>query len=334
MAHRALGILMAVFIAVVAAYAFYPRTLPEFPATATQPDRLRINGLALAGDRVVAVGESGQVLISDDRAVNWRDAKVNGNAEVPRVESTLTQVAFIDDRIALAVGHDGLILRSEDRGDSWAPVRFEKEYSDPLFSICTGQNGQIFVSGSFGRLLVSTDQGKTFAPVAIDLPDGPHLNAVSCSSQDGRMITAGEMAQALRSEDGGKTWTPMQISYNGSLYGVVRLSAARWVIYGMLGHVFLTQDFGATWAEVPTGVEASFFGHVLLADNRLALLGQGGTVMVSTDAGASFKIERSGGREALVAGIEVSPGRIVTGGERGISAITLGRPVAALAGGQ
>jgi photosystem II stability/assembly factor-like uncharacterized protein len=334
MANRALGILMAVFVAVIAAYAFYPRSLPEFPATATQADRLRINGLAMAGERIVAVGESGHILISDDRAASWRDAKVTGNAEVARVEQTLTQVAFVDDRIALAVGHDGLILRSEDRGESWVPVRFEKEYSDPLFSICAGQNGQVFVSGSFGRLLVSRDAGKSFEAVPIDLPDGPHLNAVSCSSQDGRMMAAGEMAQARRSQDGGLTWTPMQIAYNGSLYGVVRLSDARWVIYGMLGHVFRTEDFGATWGEVATGTEASFFGHVLLADGKLVLLGQGGTVLVSADGGASFRIERSGGREALVAGVELAPGRLVTGGEKGISEITLGRPVAALAGGQ
>ncbi|MFZ2872161.1 MAG: hypothetical protein WAZ62_18800, partial [Zavarzinia sp.] len=106
MAKRSLGIVMALFIGIIAVYAFYPRGLPHFPDTETNPARLRVNGVASIGDRLIAVGESGHVLISDDAAATWRDARILPGAGLTRLDSTLTQVAAVGGSVALAVGHD------------------------------------------------------------------------------------------------------------------------------------------------------------------------------------------------------------------------------------
>ncbi|MDD3445187.1 MAG: YCF48-related protein, partial [Zavarzinia sp.] len=265
---------MAAFIALVAVYAFYPRSLPDYPATATNPSRLRINGLAQAGDRLVAVGESGHVLISDDGAKSWRDGTVLSGAGVTRVDSTLTNVRFLGKELGFVVGHDGLVMRSTDEGASWTPIRFDEKYSDPLFDLCRSSTGTIVVVGSFGRLLTSTDKGDSFEQVDLDetLPDGPHLNDVACAG-DGRVLAVGEFAQALRSRDGGATWEALQLPYNGSLYGVVQATNDRWIAFGMLGHVFTTDDFGDSWTEVKPGIETSLFGGLKLADGRVVLYG-------------------------------------------------------------
>ncbi|MCF4165167.1 YCF48-related protein [Zavarzinia compransoris] len=326
---------MAAFIAVVAVYAFYPRSLPEFPATAINASRLRVNGLAEVGTRLVAVGESGHILISDDRAASWRDAEVAPPDAWKRVDSTLTNVRFIDDDLGLALGHDGLVLRSSDKGETWSTVRFNPEYSDPLFDVCRTARGPIFAVGSFGKLLRSTDRGESFDLVDLDelLPDGPHLNDIACDGA-GHIMISGEFAQGLRSADGGETWQPMQLPYNGSLYGVLAVSGGRWLMFGMRGHMFRSDDFGETWAAVDSGVETSLFGGLKLADGRLVVFGQGNTILLSEDGGASFRVEREGGRESLTTAFEIAPDRLLFGGEKGISQFTLGRPVAALAGGQ
>ncbi|HJV93238.1 MAG TPA: glycosyl hydrolase, partial [Azonexus sp.] len=67
-------------------------------------------GAARAGQRIVAVGDYGIVLLSDDQGKTFRQA-----ASVP-ISSTLTAVSFADARNGWAVGHWGAILRTSDGG--------------------------------------------------------------------------------------------------------------------------------------------------------------------------------------------------------------------------
>src|SRR6185369_10757001 len=67
--------------------------------------------LALAGNRMVAVGERGHVLLSDDQGATWRQAK-----SVP-TRVMLTAVFFVDADYGWAVGHDETILNTVDGGE-------------------------------------------------------------------------------------------------------------------------------------------------------------------------------------------------------------------------
>src|SRR5690348_14553614 len=71
-----------------------------------------LNGLASAGDRIVAVGQRGHILWSDDRGAHWQQAQVP-------VSSDLVAVAFPSPTQGWAVGHDGVILHSADAGKTW-----------------------------------------------------------------------------------------------------------------------------------------------------------------------------------------------------------------------
>ena len=77
--------------------------------------RALVNGLARADARIVAVGQRGHVLLSDDQGKTWRQA------EVP-VSSDLVAVAFPTATQGWAVGHDGVVLRSADAGATWTRV--------------------------------------------------------------------------------------------------------------------------------------------------------------------------------------------------------------------
>ena len=63
------------------------------------------------GDRLVAVGERGHVVLSDD-GETWRQAE-----HVP-TRSTLTSLFRVGDRL-WAGGHDAVIITSGDQGSSW-----------------------------------------------------------------------------------------------------------------------------------------------------------------------------------------------------------------------
>ena len=68
--------------------------------------------VARAGHRLVAVGERGFIIVSDDNGVSW--SQVGSPVSV-----TLVKVRFIDDVEGWAVGHAGVVLHTRDGGLSW-----------------------------------------------------------------------------------------------------------------------------------------------------------------------------------------------------------------------
>ncbi|WP_295719731.1 YCF48-related protein, partial [uncultured Halovibrio sp.] len=67
-----------------------------------------------AGERLVAVGERGHIVYSDNGGESWTQA------EVP-VSTTLTGVDFPEGNTeeGWAVGHSGVILHTSDGGETW-----------------------------------------------------------------------------------------------------------------------------------------------------------------------------------------------------------------------
>lgn len=308
---QTVGLAMSLIVGIAAVVAFSPRPAPEFPVTHVLPDRLLINGLAAAGNRLVAVGELGQVLVSDNQGESW-----DGAAVKPQRGSTLTQTLFLNDKIGIAVGHDSWILRTEDGGRNWGEIHFDAQHSDPLLNLAAGQDGQVFAVGSFGALMTSSDSGKSWQPVKAGLGDS-HLYGLAAGTGH-RLMLVGERGLIARSGDGGATWEKLAAIYDGSFFGVAYLGGDEWIAYGMRGNVYRTRDFGKSWSKSETGIDASFFGAVLLADQRIVLVGQGGAVVASNDRGASFQVIRPGGRQSLATVIEDGRGGLLTGGESGV----------------
>ena len=74
--------------------------------------RSLLQAVAKAGDRLVAVGQRGHIVVSTDGGTTWKQSPVP-------VSSDLTAVYFVDDKQGWAVGHDGVILHTADGGDTW-----------------------------------------------------------------------------------------------------------------------------------------------------------------------------------------------------------------------
>lgn len=197
---RLIGVAMSLAVLATAVWAFAPRPLPPFAATTLRPDGLQVNGIARAGERLVAVGERGQILFSDDQGRNWRTAVVDHPQG-----AALTQVVFADSRHGMAVGHSGWILRTEDGGAHWQQVAFDARSSDPLLGAWAQAGGPWFAVGSFGRFLVSRDQGRHWEAAADKAMQDRHLNGIAGDGQ-GRLMLVGEAGLVLRSPDGGSRW--------------------------------------------------------------------------------------------------------------------------------
>src|SRR4051812_6883490 len=89
------------------------------PAALTQPSILSAKAsgaamlaLAQAGARLVAVGERGIVLLSDDNGKSWRQVATP-------VQVSLAAVQFVNEQSGWAVGHLGVVLHTADGGQTW-----------------------------------------------------------------------------------------------------------------------------------------------------------------------------------------------------------------------
>lgn len=314
MIKRAVAVLCAAGSLAAADSLLLPSDAASGPA---KIERLLLLDAAKAGKRLVAVGERGRVIVSDDAARSWRYAQ-------SPTEATLTAVFFADDRLGWAAGHDAVILRTEDGGGTWQQVHAAPEADQPLLDIWFRDETHGLAVGAYGSAYVSDDGGRSWN--AAQITDGDrHLNAIA-GGTSGTVYIAGESGTVLRSEDGGKSWSKLATPYAGSYFGVLRLPDGNPLVFGLRGKVFRSTNGGRAWQSVATGSEASIIGGVVSGDD-VYLVGYDGTVLASGDGGQSFSLHRAADRKALAAVVPtINPGILVVG-EGGLTTLELRRAV-------
>lgn len=242
---------------------------------------------------MVAVGERGHVLISEDAGRNWRQILVPTRA-------MLTAVSFHDSGLGIAVGHDATILRTVDGGRTWQLVYYEPAEERPLLDVYLHDAQHATAVGAYGYYLESRDGGATWQPrelTVVDLgvdvaadagesyPEDFHFNHFAVSST-GRWYMAAEAGNIYRSDDRGATWQRLPSPYEGSFMGVLPLSGDSLLIYGLQGVLFVSDDAGATWQGVDSGTQSTLTSADLLQDGRVLVAGYSGAVLTA-DRGLS-----------------------------------------------
>lgn len=263
--------------------------------------------LCLAGKRLVAVGERGHVLLSDDQGKQWRQA-----ATVP-TRATLTAVHAVDARQLWAVGHGGVILRSEDAGENWAMVFGKIDGADVLLSIYIGADGLGMAVGGFGLALRTADAGAHWSRTEL-LPgeDGErHLNHIFLS-QRGTWLIAAESGHLLRSEDAGGHWQSVSTPYAGSLWSGLALNDGVLLACGMRGNVLRSSDDGRTWRHLPVLPGAgSLTALAQLPDGRPVIVGVDGCVLTGQPDAERFSLRRLPDRATLTGAVVLASGELV-----------------------
>ena len=240
------------------------------------------------GDRLVAAGERGHIIYSDN-GQDWVQAEA-----VP-TRSTINKLFVQGDRL-WAAGHDSVILTSRDHGKTWTRQHFAPERMQPIMDIYFSDAAHGLAIGAYGLMLVSDDGGQTWLDRSVNEEDDFHLNALVTRANDGYLI-AGEAGYSYRSFDQGENWQNMDMPYQGSMFGAVETDDRCVLFFGLRGHVQKTCDFGDSWVELETGSETTmadavgYQGKVLMAGNSGILLesdGDGGFSEYRHSSGVDF----------------------------------------------
>ncbi|HEY1148461.1 MAG TPA: YCF48-related protein, partial [Pseudoduganella sp.] len=304
-----------------------------------------VNGLAMAGRRIVAVGQRGHILYSDDAGRNWRQASVP-------VSVDLTAVSFATPREGWAVGHDGAILHSADGGESWhlqadgrngangahgtdggngsnagndahgADSGNAKVDDRPLLDIRMADGLHGMAVGAFGLARCTEDGGKHWLACEdkLDNPQGLHLNAIRAIGDV--VYIAGEQGLLLRRAGGEGRFTALALPYRGSLFGVTG-DGQRLLAFGLRGNAWFSANGGATWEQSTTGVRSGLAAG-LAVPNGFVLVSQTGQLLYS-ESGRQFSPQPAAQPEPVTAALLGATGEMVTGGVRGVRVHSLQR---------
>jgi photosystem II stability/assembly factor-like uncharacterized protein len=315
-----------------------PQPLPRSAEHARLAAHTLLIALAAAGERLVAVGDRGVIVLSDDRGANWTQA-----ASVP-AQALLTGVCFFDARHGVAVGHDEVILATGDAGENWKLVHYAPEAQQPLLDVWCGAGGAAIAVGAYSTYLTSADGGaswqeRAFAPTPAPRPAGAqhpatppgaegagggfHLNRI-VGAAAARLYIAGEAGHLYRSDDGGDHWQELGSPYAGSFFGVLPLAGDALLACGMRGNLYRSEDAGASWRRLPTSTVAMLDGAARLPGGAIAVVGLSGVVLVSRDGGRAFTLEPQSDRSGLSAALAVGKDELVVAGEGGVRRVKLG----------
>jgi photosystem II stability/assembly factor-like uncharacterized protein len=285
----------------------------EFAEHAHLASRSLLLDVARAGQRLVAVGERGHVLLSDDHGATWTQAETVPTREL------LTGVCFSNAQQGVAVGHDEVILTTHDAGRTWALAHFAPQSQQPLLDVTCAGNDRVIAVGAHGVYFISADGGRNWQEHS--LGQDFHLNKIAVASA-ARLYIAAEGGHLYRSDDSGDTWHELTSGYEGSFFGVRPLHHDVVLAYGLRGNLFRSEDAGATWRKVETGTLAMLNDAVKLdGDRTVAAVGLSGVVLVSHDAGKSFVLTQQEDRQGLSAAVAVGGNSLLAVGEGGVRVI-------------
>ncbi|GAA0763717.1 YCF48-related protein [Ideonella azotifigens] len=336
MKRHVLAIALAACAALAQAAA--PAALAE-PALVT-PKALGAAMLAVtrAGERLVAVGERGTVLWSDDGGTRWQQAKVP-------VQAALTAVRFADARAGWAVGHLGVILKTEDGGRSWArqldgvqaaaalqaaagaddraqrqAQRMVEEGPDkPFFDLEVIDARHAVAVGAYGLAFATSDGGAHWAPLPTASANPKSLHLYGVRVQGERWFMAGEQGLLLHSTDGGASFAPLASPYKGSFFGLLATREGALIAYGLRGSAWRSADAGNSWDRIELGSAVTLQAGIERAPGQLVLLGQTGELFASQDDGRSFASLKTPAGPLPAAGLATAPdGAWVIASLRGI----------------
>lgn len=315
-------------------------TRPQTTAVIDRPavssalaQRSLLTAVSARGQRVVAVGERGHIVLSQDGGATWQQA-------ASPVSVTLTCVQMVDDAQGWAAGHGGVILHTADGGRTWAKQfdgrgvvaglarsagsspalqalaqQWEQEGADkPFLDLHFRDVRHGLVVGAYGMAFATEDGGQTWQSQMhrIPNPENRHLYAIAVRGET--VYLAGEQGLLLRSDPQDGNFERLPSPYSGSFFNLAIAPGGTLLALGLRGHLFRSADEGRSWIRLDTGSRHSLTGSTVLPDGSVLLVDEAGTGWLSDRAVQQFRAVRFEHASAW-AGVAVAGSGSGSGGE-------------------
>lgn len=254
-------------------------------APADVPESLPVLiGAASANGRLVAVGDAGTILHSDDRDL-WDEA--SGNPTSAR----LWGIAHNGDRF-VAVGFSPPTFLYSNDGDVWQEAT---ETPDGLILLDVVWTGTRFLAVGFRALVHSVDGVRWEA--ASEAPWQTLMHGVAAIGS--RLVAVGSEGAAFLSDDDGATWTTASETGTVAPLRAVASDGHRLVAVGGDGTIIHSDD-GTRWRAASETATGEYLRAVAWNGERFLAVGGYGAVVHSEDGDRWEAASESATPEILV----------------------------------
>ncbi|NER60157.1 glycosyl hydrolase [Pseudomonas sp. MAFF212428] len=303
-----------------------------------------------AGERLLAVGERGFILRSQDNGLSWQ--------QMPSpVSVTLTQVTFATPDQGWAVGHAGVILHSADGGRSWikqldgnqaaqlvvdAATRALAERPDEdtrrswtlpanwwrtaltnrFWPCIFSMHNAGWSSGAYGLALATVDGGQHWRSISQQLDNPSALHLYDILQIDDTLFIAAEQGLLLRSNDQGEHFKAIDTPATGTFFGLLAGRGQTLLAFGLRGKILRSEDLGDSWQRITNDQPATLTAGARASDGTLLLVDETGRVLRSQDDGRHFSAAPTQA-SSLTSLSETGDGRFMLAGVRGLSVFSL-----------
>jgi len=260
-----------------------------------------------AGDKLVAVGERGHILVSSDQGNTW-------SQKPSPISQLITAVNFPSAQVGYAVAHDGHVLRTDDGGETWTLVRSGLKAQGELNEIAVKE-----LTAEVARVKALIDSGAEvdeqmparFAGMSI-LEELDELEWLLESSQEklhgnpvpsplmdvwfkdeGTGYVVGAFGQVFKTLDNGQTWKNLRHDVSNPdgyhVNTVAGVNGGSVYLGGEAGYLAFSHDDGQTWQRAALDYDGSIFGLIASRDGETVIAtGLRGNSFISQDQGLSW----------------------------------------------
>lgn len=238
------------------------------------------------GRELIAVGDFGMVVHSDDGGDTWQ------RQGEPPTDVALLAVTRKAGH-CIASGQQGVIVYAADC-QHWQ--RAEVPTDARLLAVDVNAVGTGYAVGGFGTVLQTRDWGKTWTALTLDWEAltgdwaEPHLYDVHVDAR-GEVTLVGEFELVIRSRDGGANWQTLHKGRR-SLFGLAMTDDGRLYAVGQEGVILRSTDDGASWTELPSGTAAILTSVWARPGGRVVAAGIY-TILYSNNGGNSWRADTS-----------------------------------------
>jgi photosystem II stability/assembly factor-like uncharacterized protein len=323
--YRVVGVVLLILCMAISAFGANDLLLMPAEKTDMADVSILMDVVNVQG-RLVAVGERGHILYSDDKCAGWTQA------DVP-VSVNLTKVYFPDGANGWAVGHDGVVLHTTDGGKTWVKQLDGYEINDLMLTqqkaliraktdLMEGENSGLDESQKEILALELEDLDFFLSDLEMFVEEGPTRPLMDVwFTNDREGIVIGAFGIILETRDGGETWNALMDRIDNPegfhYYGITR-SGDTLFIAGEAGLLYRSEDFGKTWIRLESPYEGSFFGIMGSPDGGfVTAFGLRGNIYCSLDNGDTWKRSDTGRKASLSGGTFLSDGSFCIAGVDG-----------------
>jgi photosystem II stability/assembly factor-like uncharacterized protein len=280
------------------------------------------------GKVLIAVGERGTILRSEDAGRRWQavslaasdfdlravihhassgawiaagtrgtilrslDGGKTWNSLPNELNLTLATLFIEPDSGALLIGGEsGLIGRSTDAGASWLMTRVKmQEPVTPVTAIHLLGN-ELVATSALGRFLISTDRGESWQ--LLSMGGNAYFTDAVLEPKSHALLLASHTGDLFRRGRPDDSWEKIELLIDGQkrFISAIRYDAntESLLAVGHHGLAARSTDGGRQWHKIATGFNSSMESLAQFGDGRFVGFGEGGYIVTSADSGKSWR---------------------------------------------